>query len=151
MLRSFEALSTNSVRKCMEITLENLKLDTKRDLKGYERCLVHPVNHLQCCNVAVDGGDNWELKQQRREPHQQLQKTICFLSKTTFCTCITLFSTFLWRPLHDYDVKPPNATFYGGRGYSTTNYPFSFWTWIKSLRTRLQEKSPSCDILRGSK
>ena len=49
MLRSFEALSTNSVRKCMEITLENLKLDTKRDLKGYERCLVHPVNHLQCC------------------------------------------------------------------------------------------------------
>ena len=28
---------------------------------------------------------------------------------------ITLFSTFLWRPLPYYDVQPPNATFYGGR------------------------------------
>ena len=77
----------------MEITLENLKLDTKRDLKGYEKCLVHP--ELTTCNVAVDGGDNRELKRQRRGPHRQLQKTIAFMSKTTFCTCITLFSTFL--------------------------------------------------------
>ena len=47
-----------------------------------------------------------------------------------FCTCIMLFSTFLWRPLHDYDVKPPNLTLYGGRGHTTTNFPSSFWTWI---------------------
>ena len=46
------------------------------------------------------------------------------------CTCITLFSTFLWSPLHDYDVKPANATFYGGRGHTTTDVPFSIWTWI---------------------
>ena len=46
------------------------------------------------------------------------------------CTCITLFSTFRWRPLHDYDVKPPNATFYGARGHTTTDVPFSIWTWI---------------------
>ena len=37
------------------------------------------------------------------------------------------FSTFLWRPLHDYDVKPPNATFYGGHKHT-----FSFWSWIKA-------------------
>ena len=28
------------------------------------------------------------------------------------CTCITLCSTFLWCPLHNYDLEPPNATFY---------------------------------------
>ena len=66
-------------------------------------------------------------------------------------TCITLFSTFLWRPLHDYDVKPPNLTFYGGRGHTTTNFPSSFLTWIKSLRIQPQEKSPAFDILSGSK
>ena len=48
-----------------------------------------------------------------------------------------LSSTFLWRPPQDYDVKPPNLTCYGGRGY------------IKSLGIQLQEKSPAFDILAG--
>ena len=26
----------------------------------------------------------------------------------------------------EYDVKPPNLTFYGGRGHTTTNLPSSF-------------------------
>ena len=69
-----------------------LEVGHKTGLEGL-REMLYPV--ITTCNVAVDGGDNWELKQQRREPHQQLQKTICFMSKTTFCTCITLFSTFL--------------------------------------------------------
>ena len=55
------------------------------------------------------------------------------------------------RQLHDYEVKLPNLTFYGGRGHTTTNFPFSFWTSIKSLRIQLQEKSPAFDILSGSK
>ena len=63
---------------------------------------------------------------------QQRQTTIGFMSKTT-ALWITLFGTFLWRPLHDYDVKPPNATFYGGRGHTKTNFPFSIWTWIKTI------------------
>ena len=25
-----------------------------------------------------------------------------------------------------YDVKPPNLTFYGGRGHTTANFPSSF-------------------------
>ena len=62
-----------------------------------------------------------------------------------------LFRTFLWRPLHDYDVKPPNLTFYGGRWHTTTNFPSSFLTLIKSSRIQLQEKSPAVDILSGSK
>ena len=54
--------------------------------------------------------------------------------KQQLCTCITLFGTFLWRPLHDFNVKPPKATFYRGRGHTTKNFPFFIWTWIKPLR-----------------
>ena len=46
---------------------------------------------------------------------------------------VRVFSTFLWRPLHDYDVKPPNLTLYEGRGHTTTNFPLSLWAWIKSI------------------
>ena len=73
------------------------------------------------------------------------------MSKQLLCTCITLFSTFLWLPLHDYDVKPPNATFYGGRGHTRTNFPFAIWTWIKPLRIQLKDKSPTFDEFGGSK
>ena len=88
---------------------------------------------------------NWELKQPRRRP----QRRRGLMIKTT-ALHVTLFSTFLWRPLHDYDVKP-NLTLYGGRGHTTTNFPSYFWAWIKSLRIQLQEKSPAFDILSGSK
>ena len=79
-----------------------------------------------------------------KQPRRQRRR-----SKQQLCPCVKLFSTFLWRPLHDYDVKPPNASFYGGSKHTTTNFPFSFWTWIKSLRIQLQEKSPTFDKLRG--
>ena len=35
----------------------------------------------------------------------------------------TALQTLLWN---DFNVKPPNATFYGGREHRTTNFPFSF-------------------------
>ena len=56
------------------------------------------------------------------------------MSKTTALHVHHYSTKFLWRPLHDYDTKPPNATFYGGRGHTTTNFPFSIWTWIKALK-----------------
>ena len=41
-----------------------------------------------------------------------------------------------------------DATFYRGRGHTTTNSPFSFWTWIlRFLIIQLQEKSPAFHIL----
>ena len=48
------------------------------------------------------------------------KRSIAFMSKTALqlYMYISLSSTFLRRPLHDYTdykVKPPNATFYGGR------------------------------------
>ena len=79
-----------------------------------------------------------DLKQRRRRQQQQhKKKQLVLRAKQLLCTCITLFSTFLWRPLHDYDVKPPNATFCGGRGHTTTHFPFSIWTWINPLRIQL--------------
>ena len=60
-------------------------------------------------------------------------------AKQQLCTCITLFSTFLWRSMNFYDVKPPNATFCGGRKHTTTNFSFSFWTWMRCLRILLQQ------------
>ena len=54
-----------------------------------------------------------------------------------------LFSTFLWRSLHDYDVKPPNLTFYRGRGHTMTNFPSSFWTWTKSFKNSTPGKVAS--------
>ena len=86
-----------------------------------------------------------------RRPRRQLQKTINLMIKTTALHVHHAFGTFFWRPLHDYDVKPPNLTFYGGRAHTTTNFPSPFWTWIKSLTIQLQEKSPAFDILSGSK
>ena len=62
--------------------------------------------------------------------NNNIKKQLVLRAKQLLCTCITLVSTFLWRPLHDYDVKPPNATFCGGRGHTMTNSPFSIWTWI---------------------
>ena len=55
-------------------------------------------------------------------------------AKQQLCTCIKLFSTFVWRPLHEHDMKPLNATFYVGRGHTTANFPLSIWTWIKPLK-----------------
>ena len=45
------------------------------------------------------------------------------------------------------DVKPPNATIYEGREHTTTNFPFSFRTSIKSIRIQLGERSPTFDKL----
>ena len=97
-------------------------------------------------------------------PSSSSSSFYCFLSFThsfhfSFSTRFykrlptAIFSSFLWRPLHDYDVKPPNLPFSGGREHTctTTNFPSSFWTGIKSLRIQLQEKSLAFDILSGSK
>ena len=84
---------------------------------------------FQFSNVLVEWKAPVVLQQQQLNVKQQL----VLWAKRLLCTWITLFGTFLWRPLHDYDVKPPNATFYGGRGHTKTNFPFSIWTWIKTI------------------
>ena len=85
------------------------------------------------------------------DENDNVKKELVLRAKQQLCTCITLLSTFLWRPLHHYRVKRPNVTFFGGRGHTTTNFPFSIWTWIKPWRVQLQETSPTFDQLSGSK
>ena len=41
----------------------------------------------------------------------------------------------------------PNCTFYGGRKQATTNFSFSFYTWMRSPRNQLLENSRTFDIL----
>ena len=41
------------------------------------------------------------------------------MSKTT----VLNVHTFLWCPLHNCHVEPPNVTFYGGREHTTMNFP----------------------------
>ena len=40
----------------------------------------------------------------------------------------------------------PNCTFYGGRKQATTNFSFSFYTWMRSPKNQLLENSPTFDI-----
>ena len=79
-----------------------------------------------------------DLKQRRRRRQQQRQKNDWFYEQNS---CSARASRLL---VHFFDVhcttttwKPPNATFCGGRGHTTTNFPFSIWTWTKPLRTQL--------------
>ena len=68
------------------------------------------------------------------------------ISKTT---TLHVHHAFLYISLpspHDYGVKIPNFTFYGGRKQATTNFSFSFKTWVWSPRNQLQGNSPTYDI-----
>ena len=61
-----------------------------------------------------DGGDG--------NGNENVKKTIGLWGKTTI---LHMYHAFL-PSLHDYDVKMPNYTFYGGREQGTTNFSFSF-------------------------
>ena len=93
--------------------------------------------------------DHRDLTRPRRG--RQRQKTIGFMSKTTALHVHQAFGIFLWRPLHDCDVKLSNVTFYTGSEHNARNFPFSLWTCIKSMRIQLQETSPLFDKLSESK
>ena len=65
------------------------------------------------------------------DDNNNVKKQSVLREKQLLRTCITLFSTFLWRPLRR---EPPSATFYGGRGHTSTNFPFCIWTLDKALK-----------------
>ena len=68
--------------------------------------------------VIMRPGDLGSLS---NDDNDSVKKKLVLSAKQLLCTCITFLSTFelsfSWRPLHDYDVQPPNATFHGGRGH----------------------------------
>ena len=64
-------------------------------------------------NDDVDGNEN-------------VKTAIGLLSKTTSLHVHHAFLYISLPLLHDYDVKMPNFTFYGGRKQATTKFSFSF-------------------------
>ena len=72
------------------------------------------------------GGVYRELSQRRGRRQQERQKALGLIGKTT---TLRVHHTFLYISLslmHDYDVKFPQATFYGGRKHKTTSFSFNF-------------------------
>ena len=62
------------------------------------------------------------------ESSENVKKAIGLISKTT---TLNVQHTFLYISLpsqHDYSVKMPNFTFYGGRKQVKANFSFSFKT-----------------------
>ena len=88
------------------------------------------LQNMEICMICILSSSHHIIRDLKQRRQQRQKKKLVLRAKQLLCTCITLFSTFLWRLLHDYDVKPPNATSNGGRGHTTTNFPFSIWTWI---------------------
>ena len=58
--------------------------------------------------------------------NENVKKAIGLLSKTTSEHVHHDFLYISLPLLHDYDVKMPNFTFYGGRKQTTTKFSFSF-------------------------
>ena len=66
------------------------------------------------------------LRSNDADDNENVKKTIGLISKTTTSHVhhTFLFISFLF--LHDYDVKMPNFSFYGGRKQATTKFYFFF-------------------------
>ena len=74
-----------------------------------------------------DEVDFRELKHRRRRRQRGQQKRNRLrLAKQQLCTCSTRFLFISLPSLHDYDVRLPHFTFYGGREHVTTISFFSF-------------------------
>ena len=58
--------------------------------------------------------------------NENVEKAIGLLSKTTSLHVPHAFLYSSLPLLHDYDVKMPSFTFYGGRNQATTKFSFSF-------------------------
>ena len=76
----------------------------------------------------------------RRNWKEKFQKKNSLEGRTTTLHIYhTFFGHFFGHfLLHDYEVKLPNFTFYGGRKQETTKFNFTSSTWIGILGTQLQ-------------
>ena len=76
---------------------------------------------VKTCNITSrpPPGKTEELKQRRHRRQWERQKSNRFgMAKQQLCTCITPPFLYISLPsLHDYVVKRPNFTFFGGREY----------------------------------
>ena len=92
-------------------------------------------------------------RQQRRWQQRQRQKQLLvLLARQQLCptSCFSVYFFDVHCTTMTWNLLIFKAVFYGGHECATINFPFSFWTWIKSLRIQLQEKLPSFDQLKES-
>ena len=71
-------------------------------------------------NFSNDEGDGSE----------NVKKSNMLISKTTTLHVQHTFLYIFLPSLHDYGVEISNFTFYGGHEQATTNFSFSFKTWV---------------------
>ena len=74
------------------------------------------VREMSVGSFSNDDGDG----------NENVKKAIGLLSKTTSLHVPHAFLYISLPLLHDYDVKMPSFTFYGGRKQATTKFSFSF-------------------------
>ena len=121
-----------------------------RDRKGFSSLLIigpsWPALRTSCGPLKLGSFLNW---QRRRGRQRERQKSSFAKRKTTFNVQQAFLYIFL-PSLHDYDVKFPHGTFYGGGKHNTTMFSSYFYTWIQSPRIQFQENSLTKDILSKS-
>ena len=133
--------------------------------KGFEQFQHHLLIHLKLPSILLHTQDlgslsPWKGKNlvnkialslgsfsnDNSDSNKSVKTAIGLLSKKT---SLHVHHTFLYISLplrHDYDVKMPNFTFYGGCKQVTRKFSFSFQTWEWSPRNHLQGKLPTLDI-----
>ena len=97
------------------------------------------LQNMKICMIFILSSSNYIIRDLKQRRKQRQKKNWFYEQKN----CSTRASRFL---VYFFDVhcttttsKPSNAAFCGGRGNTTTNFPFSIWTWTKPLRIQLQE------------
>ena len=86
----------------------------------------HEVKKLETFLFSLENNSELKPTTTTATTTTSKKKKGLMIKTTALHACITLLSTFLWCPLHAYEVKPPtHLMHYGGRGHTTTNFPFS--------------------------
>ena len=65
-------------------------------------------NTVICMKLSIQASVNIVSKGSLSNYHDDndnVKRQLVLRAKQLLCTCITLLSTFLWRPLHDYDTS----------------------------------------------
>ena len=96
----------------------------------FSRCLVTAIAFLTHAHSVPPTGLQGSTKSTATRTFENIKKAIIIISSPS---------------LHDYEVKMPNFTFYGGLKQAKTKFSFSFWNWIRFLTIKLQESSPTFD------
>ena len=159
---SLKSLNFQSFRVIKIHTLCNLCFHPK----GFEQFQHHLLIHLKLPSILLHTQDLGSLSPWKGKnlvnkialslgsfsndnsvSNKGVKTAIVLLSKQK---SLHVHHAFLYISLplrHDYDVKMPNFTFYGGRKQATRKFSFSFYTWEWFPRNHLQGKLPTLNII----